>query len=68
MDVDGAAGELAAHIVRQNLHIASEHEQIGLEMCKQREQLLLLIFLPARLDRQIMEGKSVPFHQRRCVS
>ena len=45
VDVDGAAGELPDHVLRQHLHVAGEHDEIDLLLVDQRSQRRLLLVL-----------------------
>jgi hypothetical protein len=63
MDVDAAAGELAAGLAREDLHVPREYQQIRLVIREQTEQRPLLLAARPAAHRQVVEGNLVPFDQ-----
>ncbi len=59
MDVDAAAGEFRRQPVRQHLHVAREHDDLGFRIADQTPDLGLLFHLGLARHRQMMEGNAV---------
>jgi hypothetical protein len=57
VDVDAAAEQLGRQTVRQDLHVAREHDEIGLGLLDQLPELGFLLHLGLLGHRQVMEGQ-----------
>ena len=67
MDIDGTAIQRAAHVFRQNLHVAGQHHQIDAFLLDQGQHLLLLCRLGVGGDRQVVERDAVGRRQAGIV-
>jgi len=56
VDVDAAPREKAREIVRQDLHVAGEHDELGAGRVDQRHDARFLLGLGILRDRQMVEG------------
>ncbi|MCY1539115.1 hypothetical protein D9M68_746860 [compost metagenome] len=63
MDIDRAPGQLRAQILRQDLHVARQHHQLGTGLCDDLQQPCFLRGLVLRGHRQVVEGNPVPVGQ-----
>ncbi|MDT4876501.1 hypothetical protein FQZ97_1119380 [compost metagenome] len=55
VDVDATAFQLARKVIGQDLHVASEYHQVGFRGLHQGEQLVLLLLLGLRSNREVVE-------------
>lgn len=61
MDVDRLAVEVAAAIGGEDLHVASERQQLGIHALKELDQPLLLLCFATIDDRQVVVWHAMPF-------
>ncbi|MNJ46316.1 hypothetical protein D3C77_414440 [compost metagenome] len=67
VDVDGAAVQRAAHVRRQDLHVAGQHHQVGVGLVGNLQHLLFLFRLGVGRDRQVVERDAVGSRQAGVV-
>jgi hypothetical protein len=68
MYVDGATGQLPTRGLRQNLHVAREHEQIGPRLPKGVKSWLSCTCLRSGAIGRVVIRQLIPLHQPNCVS
>ena len=65
MNVDAATGQAARQLVRQDLHVARQHDQFGPGLLDQLPQLGLLPWFGLRRDWQMREGDALQIGVRK---
>ena len=64
MDVDAAPREFCREPVRQNLHVAREHDDVGARLADQPPHVGFLLHFRFARHRQIVEGNALEIDMR----
>ena len=64
MDIDAAAGKLRCHFFREYLHVAREHDKLGVGRANDLQDFLFLLALRLFRCRQVMKGNALQVDMR----